>query len=75
MILSRIQKILQTAYLIILPLTIQEIHEVIRSLPNGKAPGFDGITYEHLNKYGGETMVRALLKYYNCIIEREKTQD
>ena len=30
------------------PLTIQEIHEVIRSLPNGKAPGFDGITYEHL---------------------------
>ena len=50
------------------PLTIQEIHEVIRSLPNGKAPGFDRVTYEHL-KYGEETMIRALLKFYNCIID------
>ena len=56
------------------PLTIQEIHEVIRSLPDGKAPGFDGITYEHL-KYGGETMVRTLLKFYNCIIDREEIPD
>ena len=53
------------------PLTIQKIHDVIGSLPNGKAPGFDGITYEH-RKYVGETMVRALLKSYNCIIEREE---
>jgi hypothetical protein len=35
------------------PLTTQEISEVIRSLPNGKAPGFDGITYKHL-KFGGD---------------------
>ena len=33
-----------------------------------------GITYEHL-KYGGETMVRELLKFYNCIIEREEIPD
>ena len=43
------------------PLGIEEIDGVIRSLPNGKAPGFDGITYEHL-KYGGEIIVLALLK-------------
>ena len=43
------------------PLAIEEINEVIRSLPNGKAPGFDGITYEHL-KNGGEIIVLALLK-------------
>ena len=43
------------------PLAIEEIDEVIRSLPNGKAPGFDGITYEHL-KNGGEIIVLALLK-------------
>ena len=56
------------------PLTIQEFHEVIRSLSSGEAPGFDGITYEHL-KYGGKTMVRALLKFHNHIIDREEIPD
>ena len=53
------------------PLAIEDIDEVIRSLPNGKAPGYDGITYEHL-KYGGEIIVQALLKLYTCIIDKEE---
>ena len=52
------------------PLAIEEIDEVIRSLPNGKAPGLDAITYEQL-KYGGEIIVRAPLKLYTCIIDKE----
>ena len=63
-----------TARVVNIPLTIQDIHEIIRSLPNGKASEFDGITYEHL-KYGRETMVCVLLKFYNCIIDREEVPD
>ena len=43
------------------PQAIEEIDEVMRNLPNGKAPGFDGVTYEHL-KYGSEIIVCALFE-------------
>ncbi len=52
-------------------LTIEEISEVVRSMPLGKAPGFDRITYEHL-KYGGDMIIHALLNLYTCIIVREE---
>ena len=66
-----IQKPDDTGCILNVPLASEEIYEVIRSLPNGKAPGFDGITYEHL-KFGGEIVVRALLKLYTCIIDWEE---
>ena len=53
------------------PLTIEEISEVVRSLPDGEAHGFDGITYEHL-KYGGDMIIHALLNIYTCIIDRKE---
>lgn len=52
-------------------LTVTEIAAVIQRLPNGKSPGYDGITYEHL-KYGGEIITQILLKLYNCITEIEE---
>ena len=39
------------------------------SLPNGKACGIDGISYEHL-KYGGKVLVRHLCNLFNLIFEQ-----
>lgn len=53
------------------PITEEEIITVVKTLPNGKSPCIDGITYEHI-KYGGEIIVKILLKFYNFIIETEE---
>ena len=42
----------------------------MKNLPNGKAPGFDGITYEHI-KHGGEVVIDAPLNLFNLIIKSE----
>jgi hypothetical protein len=48
--------------------TFEEIEQVIGTLPNGKAPGPDGLTYEHLK--GSPEIVAALVHLYNqCLIE------
>ena len=41
------------------PISICELQRVIESLPNGKAPGIDGICYEHV-KFGGEVLLNVL---------------
>jgi hypothetical protein len=52
-------------------ITAEEITSVINTLPKGKSPGIDGITYEHI-KYGGEIIVELLLKLFSYIIELEE---
>ena len=39
-------------------------------LPNNKAPGDDGITYEHV-RFSGEVLVKNLVVLYNKIVELE----
>jgi hypothetical protein len=52
-------------------ITAEEITSVINTLPEGKSPGVDGITYEHI-KYGGEIIVELLLKLFSYVIELEE---
>jgi hypothetical protein len=52
------------------PITLKEIEDVLTVLPNNKAPGDDGITYEHI-KYSGDILAAKLLILYNKIIELE----
>ncbi|CAB4039066.1 Hypothetical predicted protein [Paramuricea clavata] len=52
------------------PITLKEIEDVLTVLPNNKAPGDDGITYEHI-KYSGDILAAKLLIHYNKIIELE----
>ncbi|MEL6931234.1 MAG: reverse transcriptase family protein, partial [Cyanobacteria bacterium J06600_6] len=47
--------------------TADKILAVLRYLPNGSAPGPDGITYEMI-KEGGDTMIRLLIKFYNMLL-------
>ena len=42
----------------------------IKSLNNGKAPGVDNITAEHL-KFGGEDLIKLLTRLYNQILALE----
>lgn len=49
---------------------VDEVANVCRSLPNGKAGGLDGIQYEHL-KYGGDSCWESLTRILNSIRELE----
>ncbi|CAB4017039.1 Hypothetical predicted protein [Paramuricea clavata] len=51
-------------------ITLKEIEDVLTVLPNNKAPGDDGITYEHI-KYSADILAAKLLILYNKIIELE----
>ena len=42
------------------PISVEELEEVVKYLPNGKAPGLDGVCYEHV-KIGGSTLLSNLL--------------
>ena len=53
------------------PISIEELEEVVKYLPNGKAPGLDGVCYEHV-KIGGTTLVSNLLSLLNMIIMKEE---
>ena len=49
------------------PITECEVENAVRKLNNNKAPGYDGITSEHI-KYAGHPLVRILcLLYRHCI--------
>ncbi len=48
----------------------KEIEDILIALPNNKAPGDDGITYEHI-KHSGDILVGKLAILYNKIIELE----
>jgi selenocysteine lyase/cysteine desulfurase len=54
---EKVMEILQCSefkhdYIFSTPITTEEINTTVKSLPNGKAPGIDGIRYEHI-KYRG----------------------
>ena len=53
------------------PISIEELEEVVKYLPNGKAPGLDGVCYEHV-KIGGSTLLSNLLSLFNMIIMKEE---
>ncbi|CAB4019989.1 Hypothetical predicted protein [Paramuricea clavata] len=50
---------------------MEELKEVVKNLPNGKAPGLDGVCYEHV-KIGGGTLLSNMLSLFNMIITEEK---
>ena len=52
------------------PVTTEEIQSVIRKLPAGKAPGHDGVFYEHI-KLGDLILVAYLVQLFNSIIKVE----
>lgn len=52
------------------PFDIKQIASICRSLKTKKAPGYDGITTEHL-KYAGEKCLTVLTKIFNAIIVSE----
>jgi len=52
------------------PITETEIKNILTLLPNSKAPGDDGITYEHV-RFSGEVLVKKLVILYNKIVKLE----
>ena len=49
------------------PHTKQEVSKVLQSLPNCKASGFDGITYEHIKKESCKLLESLVYLYRNMI--------
>ena len=47
-----------------------EVYASIKSLKNGKAPGWDAIVAEHL-KHGGQSVIACLTKLFNAMITIE----
>ena len=52
------------------PITETEIKNILTMLPNSKAHGDDGITYEHV-RFSGEVLVKKLVILYNKMVELE----
>lgn len=53
----------------------EEIEDVLKSLNNNKASGYDGISNEHL-KYGPSTkIVNLLTKFFNKVLQERKIPD
>ena len=55
-----------------LAFTNDEIMNVCKALPTGKAPSIDLLTYKHL-KYAGCALVRYLTKLFNSILKHVYT--
>ena len=53
------------------PISMEELKAVVKNLPNGKAPGLDGVCYEHV-KIGGDTLLSNILSLFNMIIMEEE---
>jgi hypothetical protein len=49
------------------PFTRAQLQDTLASLPKGKAPGIDLLTYEHL-KYGGSKLTQCLCYLFNAIV-------
>jgi hypothetical protein len=47
--------------------TTEEVQQICKSLPSGKAPDVDGVTYEHI-RYGGATCIKILTDLFNNIL-------
>jgi hypothetical protein len=52
---------------------MEELKEVVKHLPNGKAPGLDGVCYEYV-KIRGDTLLSNMLSLFNMIITEERSQ-
>lgn len=52
------------------PISVFELKRVVEALPNGKAPGLDGICYEHV-KFGSDNLLNDLVLLYNAIVTLE----
>lgn len=52
------------------PITIEEIQSIVRKLPAGKAPGHDGVFYEHI-KLGERILLLYLVQLFNSVIKVE----
>ena len=53
-----------------IPISETEVRNAIKKLNNNKAPGYDGITAEHI-KFAGESLVYTLCLIYNHCIKNE----
>jgi exonuclease III len=47
--------------------SVEEVQHICESLPIGKAPGVDRLTYEHI-KYGGPTCMQIITTLFNGIL-------
>ena len=56
------------------PISEIEVRKAVEKLNNKKAPGFDGITTEHV-KFAGEPLIRVLCLFYNHYIRLEYIPD
>ncbi len=56
------------------PFEVSEVVTICKELPNGKAGGLDGITYEHI-KYGGVNLHKILAKIFNSVCAFEYVVD
>ena len=52
------------------PVQVEEIEGAIKSLPNDKAAGFDGVMSDYL-KFGGESLNIWIVQIFNPIISLE----
>ncbi len=46
------------------PITLKEIEDILIVLPNNKAPGDDGITYEHIKHFGDILVGKLAILYF-----------
>ena len=56
------------------PFTCDELFNKLSSLPCGKAPGIDLLTYEHI-KHGGDMLIRCITVLFNSIIKSTHVPD
>ena len=52
------------------PVTLEELEDVINKLPNGKAPGHDGVFYEDI-KLGQRILSVYIVQLFNSVIQSE----
>ena len=52
------------------PVTYCELLTIVKSLPNGKSPSSDHITYEHIT-FGGHTLSKWLCQLFTSILRQE----
>ena len=60
----------ETSEFMIQPLTSGEVERAIQKLNQGKAPGYDGVTAEHI-KFGGHPVAQVLCSLFNLCIAGE----
>jgi hypothetical protein len=56
------------------PFTCVEITKIVATLPNGKAPGVDLVSYEHI-KHGGDMLILCITTLFNAILKLNQVPD